>query len=79
MPRQLVILATILFYCGLVAFIVVVTPARIAQTLYDWGQRIREHPLGWLLLATLIRSFATCIYIIHSLISAFQKSYPSLL
>jgi len=52
---KLVILATILFYCGLVALIVVVTPARIAQAFYDWGQKIREHPLGWLLLATLIQ------------------------
>ena len=41
----------------LVALIVIVTPARIAQTLYDLGQRTREHPLGWLLLATLIRLF----------------------
>jgi len=52
---KLLIFALALFYCVLVALIIIITPARIAQTLYDWGQRIREHPLGWLLLATLIQ------------------------
>jgi hypothetical protein len=41
----------------LVALIVFITPARIAQSLYDLGQRTREHPLGWLLLVALIRLF----------------------
>lgn len=53
----------------LVALIVIITPARIAQTLYDWGQRTREHPLGWLLFATLIRMFP--LYV-----SPFHSSYP---
>ncbi|KAN0126989.1 hypothetical protein V8E52_000629 [Russula decolorans] len=52
---KLLIFAIGLFYCVLVALIVIVTPARIAQTFYDWGQRTREHPLGWLLLAALIQ------------------------
>ncbi|KAI0003068.1 Golgi apparatus membrane protein TVP38 [Russula compacta] len=52
---KLLVFAIILFYCVLVALIVIVTPARIVQTLYDLGQRTREHPLGWLLLATFIQ------------------------
>jgi len=52
---KLLIFAVILFYCVLVAAIVVITPARIAQMFYDVGQRIREHPLGWLLLAVFIQ------------------------
>jgi hypothetical protein len=41
----------------LVTLIVIFKPARISQALYDWGQRTSEHPLGWLLLAALIRMF----------------------
>ncbi|KAF8484949.1 Golgi apparatus membrane protein TVP38 [Russula ochroleuca] len=52
---KLLVFALILFNCVLVALIVIVTPTRIAQSLYDLGQRTREHPLGWLLLATLIQ------------------------
>ncbi|KAI0321817.1 Golgi apparatus membrane protein TVP38 [Amylostereum chailletii] len=43
-----------LFYASLVAFIVIVRPARIAQFLYDTAQRISNHPLGWMSLAGLI-------------------------
>jgi hypothetical protein len=55
--RQLLIFAVILFYCVLVAAVVIITPARIAQTSYDLGQRVREHTLGWVLLALFIRLF----------------------
>ncbi|VDC02561.1 unnamed protein product [Peniophora sp. CBMAI 1063] len=43
-----------LFYGALIAFIVIVTPARIGQFLYDTAQRISGHPLGWLLLTGMI-------------------------
>lgn len=49
----------------LVALIVFITPARIAQSIYDLGQRTREHPLGWLLLAALIRLFG--LHVSHPL------------
>jgi hypothetical protein len=62
MHRQLLIFAVILFYCALVAAAVVITPARIAQMFYDVGQKIREHPLGWLLLALFIRLFTLYTY-----------------
>ncbi|KAH9077369.1 Golgi apparatus membrane protein TVP38 [Lactarius deliciosus] len=52
---KLLIIAVTLFNCALLAFTIIVTPARIAQASYDLGQRIRVHPLGWLLLATLIQ------------------------
>ncbi|KAH9999342.1 Golgi apparatus membrane protein TVP38 [Russula vinacea] len=52
---KLLIFALLLFNCVLVALIVFITPARIAQSLYDLGQRTREHPLGWLLLVALIQ------------------------
>jgi len=52
---KLLISAIALFNCFLVALIVIITPARIAQTFYDLGQGIKEHPLGWLLLAGLIQ------------------------
>ncbi|KAI9512165.1 Golgi apparatus membrane protein TVP38 [Russula earlei] len=52
---KLLILSFTLFYCVLVALIFVIKPGRIAQSFYDLGQRIRGHPLGWLLLATLIQ------------------------
>ncbi len=75
-PSQLLIFAIVLFYCVLVALIIIVTPARIAQTIYDWGQRIREHPLGWLLLAALIRMYA--LYVSHPLsLFVYQRSCPS--
>lgn len=41
----------------MLALIVIITPARIAQAVYDLGQKTREHPLGWLFLAMLIRTF----------------------
>jgi len=39
----------------LVALLVIITPARVAQLFYDVGQRTSEHPLGWLLLATFLQ------------------------
>lgn len=48
-----------------IALIVIITPARIAQAVYDLGQKTREHPLGWLFLAALIRMFD--LHVSHSL------------
>ena len=50
----------------LVALLVIITPARVAQLFYDVGQRTSEHPLGWLLLATFLRLYTLCIYLTHS-------------
>jgi len=52
---KLVIFTFTLFYCVLIAATIIITPARIAQVFYDLGQKISEHPLGWLLLATFIQ------------------------
>ncbi|KAI0307343.1 hypothetical protein B0F90DRAFT_1814107 [Multifurca ochricompacta] len=52
---KLLIFAVILFYCALIALIIIIKPARLAQIFYDLGQGIRVHPLGWLLLATFIQ------------------------
>jgi len=52
---KLLIFAVALFYCVLVALIVIIKPAHIAQSFYDLGQRTREHPFGWMFLATLIQ------------------------
>ncbi|KAF8895926.1 Golgi apparatus membrane protein TVP38 [Mucidula mucida] len=41
----------IAFYICMGAFILVVTPGRIAQFLYDQAERLAHMPLGWLLLA----------------------------
>jgi hypothetical protein len=71
--RQLLISALALFNCFLVALIVIITPTRIAQTFYDLGQGIREHPLGWLLLAVLIRLFTPCTHIQYVPLTRIQQ------
>ncbi|KAI0269166.1 Golgi apparatus membrane protein TVP38 [Gloeopeniophorella convolvens] len=52
---KILIIAVLLFYCSLPVFVIVLKPARIAQYFYDSGQKIRDHPLGWLLLYALIQ------------------------
>jgi uncharacterized membrane protein YdjX (TVP38/TMEM64 family) len=48
---------------------------------YDVGQRIREHPLGWLLLAVFIRLFTLYTYPIHSPYSSLTEiaSFPPMI
>jgi len=52
---KLLISAIALFNCFLAALIIIITPARIAQIVYDLGQVITEHHWGWLLLVALIQ------------------------
>ncbi|KAI0049630.1 Golgi apparatus membrane protein TVP38 [Auriscalpium vulgare] len=42
------------FYVALGVAVIIISPSRIGQFMYDWGQKIAGHPLGWLLLSGLI-------------------------
>jgi hypothetical protein len=53
MLLQFAILYLFLFYSALLAFVIVITPAVLGQFLYDTAQKIRGHPLGWLLLTAM--------------------------
>ncbi|KAI0036038.1 Golgi apparatus membrane protein TVP38 [Vararia minispora EC-137] len=47
------VLSLALFYSALLTLVVIITPARIGQFLYDTAQKISGHPLGWLLLTAM--------------------------
>jgi len=53
---KLFIWGLVVFYIALSAFFIVVTPARIFQSLYDLAQRLSHHPLGWLALGGIVGS-----------------------
>ncbi|KAG2157652.1 Golgi apparatus membrane protein TVP38 [Suillus bovinus] len=59
---------TVLFYACLAAFIIAVTPARIAQFVYDVSQDLRHLPYGYMLLivAMIVASFPP--FIGHSML-----------
>ncbi|KAI0069091.1 Golgi apparatus membrane protein TVP38 [Artomyces pyxidatus] len=50
---KLVIGFLVTFYIALLIAIIVISPARIGQFMYDTGQKIRSHQWGWALLAGL--------------------------
>jgi hypothetical protein len=51
---QAFVCCTVAFYIALGTFIIVVTPARIFQWLYDLAQRLSHLRLGWLALGAII-------------------------
>lgn len=61
---QVAVVALILFYIALITAILVVTPARIAQALYDVAQDFSSRPYGWILLMGLVGThFGHVIYL----------------
>ena len=56
---QLLVTALILFYIALVAAIIVITPARIAQALYDFAQTFSHESYGWILLVCFVGMYHT--------------------
>ncbi|KII94741.1 hypothetical protein PLICRDRAFT_190301 [Plicaturopsis crispa FD-325 SS-3] len=60
---KLVVWLWILFEIALLTFIIIVTPSRIAQYLYDLAQRLSHNPFGWLIfsVAIVVASFPPII------------------
>lgn len=48
--QQVVVWCFILINLGVASLFIVVGPKRLAQTLYDFSQRLANNPYGWLIL-----------------------------
>lgn len=62
MPTQAFVWFVIAVNVFIVTFIVAYGPANLAQTMYNFGQKLREHPYGWMVLAFLLSEYILHVY-----------------